>query len=134
MCVNGLVNLAITSIERRFGLKSAYSGLIVSSYDIGSLAAIIPITYLGGRAGASKPLWIGAGLCVMGLGSFVWTLPHFMTGVYMGNGTEEVDKLCLDIGGHFGMNCEHLTSYHQESLVNYRWDKVWNVIQAPITR
>ena len=47
-CVNGLINVAITSIERRFGLKSAHSGLIASSYDIGSMIAMIPVSYYGG--------------------------------------------------------------------------------------
>ena len=47
-CVNGLVNTAITSIERRFGLKSAHSGIIASSYDIGSMIAMIPVSYFGG--------------------------------------------------------------------------------------
>ena len=48
-CVNGLINTAITSIERRFGLKSAHSGIIASSYDIGSMLAMIPVSYFGGE-------------------------------------------------------------------------------------
>ena len=48
-CVNGLINTAITSIERRFGLKSAHSGIIASSYDIGSMIAMIPVSYFGGK-------------------------------------------------------------------------------------
>ena len=55
MLVNGFVNVVITSLERRFDLKSAASGFIASSYDIGSLLAVIPISYFGGLAGASKP-------------------------------------------------------------------------------
>ena len=55
MLVNGFVNVAITSLERRFDLKLAQSELIASSYDIGSLLAVIPISYFGGLVGASKP-------------------------------------------------------------------------------
>ena len=55
MLVNGFVNVAITSLERRFDLKSAQSGLIASSYDLGSLLAVIPISYFGGLSSASKP-------------------------------------------------------------------------------
>ena len=55
LCINGFVNVVITSIERRFGLQSTQTGLIASSYDIGSLVIMIPVSYLGGRAGASKP-------------------------------------------------------------------------------
>ena len=45
VCVNGLVNVVITSIERRFHLQSTQSGIIASSYDIGSLIVMIPVSY-----------------------------------------------------------------------------------------
>jgi organic anion transporter 4A len=35
LCINGLVNVVITTIERRFGLQSTQTGLIAGSYDIG---------------------------------------------------------------------------------------------------
>ena len=53
--VNGLINVVITTLERRFGLESVTSGQIASSYDIGSLLTVIPVTYFGGRVTASKP-------------------------------------------------------------------------------
>ena len=53
--VNGCVNVVISTLERRFDLKSVTSGLIAGSYDIGSLLAVIPISYLGGLVGSSKP-------------------------------------------------------------------------------
>ena len=55
MLVNGFVNVAISTLERRFNMKSSQSGLIAGIYDIGSLVATIPITYFGGLVGASKP-------------------------------------------------------------------------------
>ena len=55
MLVNGFVNVVITTLERRFDLKSAESGLIASSYDFGSLLMVIPVSYFGGLLGASKP-------------------------------------------------------------------------------
>ena len=55
LCINGFVNVVITSIERRFGLQSTQTGLISSAYDIGSLVVMIPVSYYGGRPGASKP-------------------------------------------------------------------------------
>lgn len=55
MVVNGCVNVVISTIEKRFGLQSALSGLIAGSYDIGSMLAVIPVTYFGGRLGSSKP-------------------------------------------------------------------------------
>jgi len=55
MVVNGFVNVVITTIERRFGLKSSETGLIAGGYDIASFLLLIPVSYLGGRAKASKP-------------------------------------------------------------------------------
>ena len=52
--INGFVSLGVSTIENRFGLNSMKSGLIGGSYDIGFMFAIIPMTYFGGREGASK--------------------------------------------------------------------------------
>jgi len=84
MVVNGFVNVVITTIERRFGLRSSQSGLIAGGYDIASFACLIPVTYLGGRVGASKPRWLGWGVLIMGIGSLVFMIPHFAVGPYRG--------------------------------------------------
>ena len=55
MVINGIVNVGISSLERRFGLQSTQSGIIAGSYDVGSMLAVIPISYFGGRLGSSKP-------------------------------------------------------------------------------
>jgi|FrelakmetLWP11LW_1041352.scaffolds.fasta_scaffold132564_1 hypothetical protein len=61
LCIAGIVqgmiftNVVISSIERRFGYDSTQSGIIAGSYDVGSLIAVIPVTYFGGRPGSSKP-------------------------------------------------------------------------------
>ena len=118
LCINGLVNVVITSIERRFGLKSTQSGIIASSYDIGSLIAMIPVSFLGGRLGASKPRWISVGLLLMGLGSLVWTLPHFTTPQYKVTGREAGEAgggLC---GGQQAERCDEDAS--PSSLPLYR--------------
>lgn len=80
--MNGFVNVVITTIEKRFGLKSFQSGLIAGGYDIASFLSLIPVTYLGGRNKASKPRWIGFGVLVMGLGALVFSIPHFINGPY----------------------------------------------------
>ena len=78
------VNAVISSLEQRFGLKSTETGVIAGSYDIGSMLSVIPITYFGGRVGASKPKYISWGLLLMGFGSLMFALPHFTTDVYLG--------------------------------------------------
>lgn len=82
MLVNGFVNVVITTIEKRFGLKSFQTGLIAGGYDVASFLCLIPVTYLGGRSKASKPKWIGFGVLVMGFGALVFSIPHFINGPY----------------------------------------------------
>ena len=79
--VQGMIftNVVISSIERRFGLHSTQSGIIAGSYDFGSLLAVIPVTYFGGRPGASKAAYIASGMFVMGSGSLLFASPHFLT-------------------------------------------------------
>lgn len=80
LVVNGFVNVVITSIERRFEIKSTDSGIIAGSYDVGTLICLVPVTYFGGHA--SKPVLIGLGMLIAGLGSFTFAMPHFTTGDY----------------------------------------------------
>lgn len=82
MVVNGFVNVCITTIEKRFDLRSTDTGLIAGAYDIASVLCSIPVSYLGSRIGSSKPRWLGWGVFIMGIGSFVFTLPHFGSPAY----------------------------------------------------
>ena len=79
--VQGMIftNVVITSIEKRFGWASTHSGIIAGSYDIGSLLAVIPVTYFGGQKLASKPKYIGTGMFAITIGSIVFASPHFIT-------------------------------------------------------
>ncbi|XP_041448356.1 solute carrier organic anion transporter family member 4A1 isoform X2 [Drosophila obscura] len=82
LIVNGLINVSISTIERRFGLRSRQMGLVASGYDLASFACLVPVTYYGGRKGASKPRFIAIGLMVMGLGSLMFLLPNFLVAPY----------------------------------------------------
>ena len=64
----------------RFGLTSADSGLILSSYNIASTIIIPIVGYVGGRG--IKPLWIGIGIAIMGMGCLLFSFPHFITPTY----------------------------------------------------
>lgn len=96
LLVNGCINVVITTIEKRFGLRSAQTGLVASGYDISSFVCLVPVTYFGGRATASKPKWIGIGMILMGLGSLVFALPHFIVGTYRATSVEA--NVCLTEG------------------------------------
>ncbi|XP_036101756.1 solute carrier organic anion transporter family member 4A1 [Molossus molossus] len=80
MTVNGFINTVITSIERRFDLRSSQSGLIASAYDLAACLCLAFVSYFGGTG--HKPRWLGWGVLVMGAGSLVFALPHFTTGPY----------------------------------------------------
>ncbi|XP_030241130.1 solute carrier organic anion transporter family member 4A1 [Drosophila navojoa] len=82
LIVNGFVNVNISTIERRFGLRSRQTGLVASGYDLASFVCLVPVTYYGGRKGASKPCFIAIGLLLMGLGSLIFSLPHFLVSSY----------------------------------------------------
>ncbi|XP_050319426.1 solute carrier organic anion transporter family member 4A1 [Bactrocera neohumeralis] len=82
LIVNGFINVVITTIERRFGLRSRQTGLVASGYDIASFVCLVPVTYFGGRVGASKPKILAWGVILMGIGSLTFALPHFLVSSY----------------------------------------------------
>lgn len=90
LIVNGFINVVITTIERRYELKSTETGLIAGCYDIASFLCLVPVSYLGGSR--SKPLFIGIGVLILALGSFVFSLPHFIAGQY--SFSHEQEFLC----------------------------------------
>ncbi|XP_078666151.1 solute carrier organic anion transporter family member 4C1-like isoform X1 [Branchiostoma floridae x Branchiostoma belcheri] len=94
--VNGLVNVSITSIETRFELPSANTGIVSASYDIAFVVLALFVTYHAGQ-GNSKPKWLAFGSFSLGLGALIYSLPHFTTGPYVyGTGQTET----CDIGGN----------------------------------
>ncbi|XP_041860972.1 solute carrier organic anion transporter family member 4A1 [Melanotaenia boesemani] len=80
MIINGFINTVVTSIERRFDLRSYQAGLIASSYDIAACVCLAFVSYFGGTG--HKPRWLGWGVLIMALGSLVFALPHFTTPPY----------------------------------------------------
>lgn len=93
LIVNGFVNVVITTIERRFQLRSSESGLVASGYDIASFLLLAPISYFGGTR--SKPLFVGVGCLVLGLGALVFSMPHFLAGTYAFSTEDDSESLCL---------------------------------------
>lgn len=80
MIINGFLNTVVTTIERRFDLRSYQAGLIASSYDIAACLCLTFVSYFGGTG--HKPRWLGWGVMIMAFGSLVFALPHFTTPPY----------------------------------------------------
>ncbi|KAG8194345.1 hypothetical protein JTE90_029217 [Oedothorax gibbosus] len=112
LIVNGFINVVITTIEKRYQLRSTESGLIAGGYDIASFLCLIPVSYFGGSR--SKPVFIGSGVLVLALGSFVFSLPHYMSDQY--SFSTEQEDICL-VGSNGTSDCtagssvSHLSQY-----------------------
>ncbi|NXE64180.1 SO4C1 protein, partial [Calcarius ornatus] len=78
--VNGLINISISTIEKRYELNSSLTGLISASYDISFCLLSLFVSYLGERG--HKPRWLAFSAFMLGLGSLVFSLPHFSSGKY----------------------------------------------------
>ncbi|XP_049879554.1 solute carrier organic anion transporter family member 5A1 isoform X2 [Pectinophora gossypiella] len=91
---SGYINSVITTIEKRFEIPSSLSGLIASSYEIGNVITVIFVSYLGSRR--HIPVWIAVGAVIMGIGSLVFVVPHFIAEANneMLNSNKSDDNIC----------------------------------------
>ncbi|XP_053378274.1 solute carrier organic anion transporter family member 4A1-like [Mercenaria mercenaria] len=78
--VNGIVNIVLTTLETRFSLPSSQSGLIVSATDIGAILFVLFVSYAGSKG--HRPKWIAVGCAIMGVGSVIFSLSHFIADQY----------------------------------------------------
>ncbi|NXC72403.1 SO4C1 protein, partial [Anhinga anhinga] len=78
--VNGLINVSISTIEKRYELSSSLTGLISASYDIAFCILSLFVSFFGERG--HKPRWLAFSAFMLGLGSLVFSLPHFSSGKY----------------------------------------------------
>uniref|UniRef100_A0A673LE00 Solute carrier organic anion transporter family member n=1 Tax=Sinocyclocheilus rhinocerous TaxID=307959 RepID=A0A673LE00_9TELE len=70
----------ITQIERRFEIPSSTVGIIDGSFEMGNLLVITVASYFGAKF--NRPKIIGSGVLLMGIGTLLMALPHFIMGRY----------------------------------------------------
>ncbi|KAK8777359.1 hypothetical protein V5799_029296, partial [Amblyomma americanum] len=91
---NGVMMVVLPSLERRYQMKSYESGMILSSNDMTSCLAMLPVSFLATQR--HKPRFIGSGSAIMGLGNLVVVMVHFLSPPYSlsgaGSGT------CPEVG------------------------------------
>ncbi|XP_036615082.1 solute carrier organic anion transporter family member 1B1-like [Trichosurus vulpecula] len=86
-----IMKSSITQIERRFGITSSEAGFIDGSFEIGNLLVITLVSHFGAKS--HIPRIIGIGSLIMGIGSLLTALPHFLMGPYKYNSVLNVNPL-----------------------------------------
>jgi len=99
MLVNGLINVNVSTIERRFQLSSTQMGIICGAYDFFCIFIGIPLAYFGGRG--NKPVVISFSALALVIGSFLFCLPHFLTDSYQYDYKEVRPDTC-----HYGLGSD----------------------------
>lgn len=104
---NGILAVTISTLEKRFELRSTESGLIASMGDFGRGISMFLILFLSSRA--DKPRIIGWGNIIGGIAAICFALPHFIAPEY----TPVVEDMANFCGNVTEPNC------NQSPLRNY---------------
>ena len=78
--VSGLVSITITSLERRYYLKSFQVGGIITCYEVSAVALTLIVSYYGH---VHKAKWLGSGAIALGIGCLIFAMPQWLSGDYI---------------------------------------------------
>ncbi len=60
-----------------------------------SFVFVVPVSYLGGRMDVRKPRWVGYGVFLLGIGSLIFSVPHFASDLYQASAGTAPPTHCL---------------------------------------
>lgn len=107
MIVSGFSGVVVSSLEKRFSLRTNQVGVIVSCYDISAAIMAIVVSYYGHH---HKPKWLGIGAFILGIGCFVFALPHLLVGKYEPGSS--ATNLCRSDAFPENLVCRSAVWYH----------------------
>ena len=107
MIVSGFSGVVVSSLEKRFSLRTNQVGVIVSCYDISAAIMAIVVSYYGHH---HKPKWLGIGAFILGIGCFVFALPHLLVGKYEPGSS--ATNLCTSDAFPENLVCRSAVWYH----------------------
>ena len=94
--LNGIVSVTITSLEKRFYLKSFQVGGIITCYEVSAVVLTLMVSYYGH---VHKAKWLGSGAIALGIGCLVFAMPQWLSGKYLPIVAKTSD-LCLGQTSH----------------------------------
>ncbi|XP_075057680.1 solute carrier organic anion transporter family member 2A1 [Mixophyes fleayi] len=119
---------SLTNIEKRFGLSSSSSGLLSSIHEISNAVLIIFISYFGSRI--HRPRVIGIGGLLLALGTFLLTVPHFLSEKYeyiaIENGNKSHHELCT--GANRTLSCTRTQGQQTPQTTNTEATSMWAIM------
>ena len=80
MLVNGIINVSISSLEKRYNLKSSETAVVATGYDMAFCVATMFVTYFGGRS--HRPRLVAIGCVTMAVGALIFSIPQFVIDKY----------------------------------------------------
>jgi len=102
MSTKGLIAVVMSTIERRFGLSSSQSAWIAVAFEVAGVPALLVIGYFGSTV--RRPVWIGNGMIMIGIGLGIFTIPHFAAPPYRFTESSDSINLCVETASNLLSN------------------------------